>query len=322
MPEGMASADLELFERSLEHATANHDGAGLDAALAELGWHDALAVDRRAAVSLLFELQGSANVTSSAIDHVIASALDIDLDGTAVALPRVGHRGPPGELDDGQLHVHGVATAALAHADETLVVASAGSREVAVVVATASLDVRAVHGIDPRAELLEIIGVGIDIGSSEPALVTWTDAVALGQMALAHELVGASRTMLDLAREHALERIQFGRPISGFQAIRHRLAETLVAIEAADAVLAAAWDDQLPQTAAMAKALAGRGARTAARHCQQVLAGIGFTTEHPLHLYIRRVLVLDEVLGSTLVLTRALGRRLLDDPQLPPLLPL
>jgi alkylation response protein AidB-like acyl-CoA dehydrogenase len=53
-----------------------------------------------------------------------------------------------------------------------------------------------------------------------------------------------------------------------------------------------------------------------------VLAGIGFTTEHPLHLYIRRVLVLDEVLGSTQVLTRALGQGLLDDPHLPPLLPL
>ena len=48
----------------------------------------------------------------------------------------------------------------------------------------------------------------------------------------------------------------------------------------------------------MAKAVAGRQARTAARHCQQVLAGIGFTTEHPLHHYIRRTLVLDGLLGS------------------------
>ena len=52
---------------------------------------------------------------------------------------------------------------------------------------------------------------------------------------------GASRTMLDLAREHAVERVQFDRPIAGFQAVRHRLAETLVAIEAADAALDAAW---------------------------------------------------------------------------------
>ena len=72
----------------------------------------------------------------------------------------------------------------------------------------------------------------------------------------------------------------------------------------------------------MAKALAGRGARTAARHCQQVLAGIGFTTEHPLHRYVRRVLVLDELFGSARALTRQLGDELLDDRQLPPLLPL
>ena len=68
----------------------------------------------------------------------------------------------------------------------------------------------------------------------------------LAQLALGHELVGAARTMLELAREHALERIQFGQPISMFQAVRHRLADTLVAIETADAVLDAAWLDQSP----------------------------------------------------------------------------
>ncbi|MGH9274577.1 MAG: acyl-CoA dehydrogenase family protein, partial [Acidimicrobiales bacterium] len=128
--------------------------------------------------------------------------------------------------------------------------------------------------------------------------------------------------MLELAREHALERIQFGQPISRFQAVRHRLADTLVAIETADAVLAAAWLDQSPQTAAMAKSLAGRGARTAAGHSQQVLAGIGFTTEHPLHRYIRRVLVLDELFGAARSLTKELGDDLLTSRQLPPLLPL
>ncbi len=128
--------------------------------------------------------------------------------------------------------------------------------------------------------------------------------------------------MLDLARDHSLERIQFGRPIATFQAVRHRLADTLVAIETADAVLAAAWEDQSPQTAAMAKALAGRGARTAARHCQQVLAGIGFTTEHPLHRSIRRVLVLDELFGSARELTKTLGNELLASRQLPAQLPL
>ena len=113
-----------------------------------------------------------------------------------------------------------------------------------------------------------------------------------------------------------------GSRSAAFQAVRHRLADTLVAVETADAVLAAAWEDPSPPSPAMAKALAGRGARTAARHCQQVLAGIGFTTEHPLHRYVRRTLVLDGLFGSARSLTTALGNDLLHNRRLPPLLPL
>ena len=104
--------------------------------------------------------------------------------------------------------------------------------------------------------------------------------------------------------------------------MRHRLAETLVAIETAVAVVDAAWLDPTPVTAAMAKATAGRGARVAAKHCQQVLAGIGFTTEHDLHRYLRRLWVLDQLFGSSAVLTKRLGEDLLATRELPPLLPL
>jgi len=67
----------------------------------------------------------------------------------------------------------------------------------------------------------------------------------------------------------------------------------------------------------MAKAFAGRSARTVARHCQQVLAGIGFTTEHPLHLSVRRAIVLDQLLGAGTALTRALGTHILSSATLP-----
>ena len=132
----------------------------------------------------------------------------------------------------------------------------------------------------------------------------------------------ASRTMLRLARDHALERVQFDRPIAGFQAVRHRLAESLVAIEAADGAVAAAAEDGSPLTAGVAKAIAGRSARTVAAHCQQVLAGIGFTTEHPLYRSVRRALVLDHLLGDARSLTAALGADLLQARRLPALLPL
>ena len=128
--------------------------------------------------------------------------------------------------------------------------------------------------------------------------------------------------MLDLACEHARGRIQFDRPIASFQAVRHRLAETLVAVSMAEAMLDAAWLDPTGGLAAMAKAVAGRQARTAARHCQQVLAGIGFTVEHPFHRYVRRALVLDALLGTAASLTTSLGAELIDSRRLPPLLPL
>ncbi len=76
-----------------------------------------------------------------------------------------------------------------------------------------------------------------------------------------------------LARSHALDRTQFGRPVASFQAVRHRLAETLVALDGAEATLRR----RLGRTSArlLAKAAAGQAALTAARHCQQVLGGIG-----------------------------------------------
>ena len=104
--------------------------------------------------------------------------------------------------------------------------------------------------------------------------------------------------------------------------MRHRLAETLVAIETAVAVLDAAWLDPAPVTAAMAKASAGRSARVAAKHCQHVLAGIGFPTEHDLHHSLRRIWMLDQLFGSSAVLTKQLGEQLIASRELPPLLPL
>ncbi|OBB93088.1 acyl-CoA dehydrogenase family protein [Mycobacterium sp. 852002-40037_SCH5390672] len=135
-------------------------------------------------------------------------------------------------------------------------------------------------------------------------------ALHAGWRALGWWLVGTSRAMLSLARQHAVDRVQFGRHISSFQAIRHRLAETLVAIEGAEATLQAATECDDPQGlgSLLAKAAAGQAALTTARHCQQVLGGIGFTAEHPLHHHIKRSLILDGLLGSSRELTRQAGK--------------
>jgi hypothetical protein len=280
--------ELALFRLSIEQAVGAHSRKALDDALSELGWADALSADPRAAVSTLFELQGVANVTSSALDAVMGDALGVE---GPVVLPLLGSCERP----------VGRGLATFAFADRT----------------PAGLTVRAVDGIDPSLGLVEVTG---DFGTD--ASDQWPAALAAGQRALAHELVGASRAMLGLARDHAVERIQFGRPITAFQAVRHRLAESFVAIEAADAAVGAAWDVESPLTAAAAKAVAGRSARIVAKHCQQVLAGIGFTTEHPFHRYLRRALILDGLLGDARLLTRLLGEDLIKMRKLPPLLPL
>ncbi|MFE3543013.1 acyl-CoA dehydrogenase family protein [Nocardia sp. NPDC059177] len=139
--------------------------------------------------------------------------------------------------------------------------------------------------------------------------------LADGRRVLGWWLLGTGHAMLTLARTHALERAQFGRPLAAFQAVRHRLAETLVALDGAEAALLVADETALDPTRAddqvlaalLAKAAAGRAALTAARHCQQVLGGIGFTAEHSLHRHVRRTLVLDGLLGSARELTRAAG---------------
>ena len=131
--------------------------------------------------------------------------------------------------------------------------------------------------------------------------------VAEARVAVSWWLIGSARAMLTLARRHALDRIQFGKPIAGFQAVRHRLAETLVAIEGAEATLNLPDSDSPDLTSLLAKAAAGKAALTAAKHCQQVLGGIGFTEEHDLHHHVKRVLVLDGLLGSSRELTRKAG---------------
>ena len=256
---------------------------------------------------------------SSALDWLLAAALGEDGGHTSVVLPPLRRAAPPARVRAGRCEVRGIGTKAVARADSTVVVAEADGGPVAFTVKASSLELRSVRGLDPALGIVEVTG---DLEAVAGRPVDWEAAVSVGQLAVGHELVGLARAMLELARQHALDRVQFGRPISSFQAIRHRLAESLVAVEAADGLLAAAWDDPTPVTAAMAKAMAGRSARAVARHAQQVLAGIGFTTEHPFHRYVRRTIVLDQLLGASSVLTRQLGEDVLARATLPPTLPL
>jgi alkylation response protein AidB-like acyl-CoA dehydrogenase len=318
----MEAAERTLFEAGIRRATETADGVALSGALDDLGWRDALVADRPTAVSVLFECQGAATATSAALDWLLASALGTDAGGDAVVLPPLRRCDPPGRVDGEWCVVEGLGTAALDRFDTALVVAQTPDGVTTFAVDLGLLTRRPVQGLDPALGLVEVMGEFETAWAARPQAADWPAALAVGQLALGHELVGCGRVMLALARTHALERTQFGRPIGSFQAIRHRLAESLVALEAAAALLDAAWEDLSPVTAAMAKAFAGRSARAVARHCQQVLAGIGFTTEHPLHRSVRRTIVLDQLLGAGSLLTRALGTDIVSSGTLPPAFPL
>lgn len=121
---------------------------------------------------------------------------------------------------------------------------------------------------------------------------------------VAAELVGTCGTIFRTTLEHVKDREQFGVPIGSFQAIKHRLADAYLALEAARAavlVAAAALAEDDPRrglAVSTAKALAADCADIVAREGIQLLGGIGFTWEHDMHLYVKRALGSKSLLGT------------------------
>jgi alkylation response protein AidB-like acyl-CoA dehydrogenase len=116
----------------------------------------------------------------------------------------------------------------------------------------------------------------------------------LAAVALASEQVGGAQECLDMAVQYAKDRVQFGRPIGSFQAIKHKCADMLLEVESAkSAAYYAAWcaaelNDELPAVASLAKAYCSEAYFHATAENIQIHGGIGFTWEHPAHLYFKR----------------------------------
>lgn len=139
--------------------------------------------------------------------------------------------------------------------------------------------------------------------SSTPATLLGTDGggwdvletvLDLAVVALASEQVGGAQFVLDMAVQYAKDRVQFGRPIGSFQAIKHKCADMLLEVESAkSAAYYAAWcaaemNDELPSVASLAKSYCSEAYFHAAAENIQIHGGIGFTWEHPAHLYFKR----------------------------------
>lgn len=128
-------------------------------------------------------------------------------------------------------------------------------------------------------------------GKGWDLLSTVLDLAAVG---LAAEQVGGAQACLDASVEYAKVRVQFGRPIGSFQAIKHKCADMLLEVESAkSAAYYAGWcaaelNDELPSVASLAKAYCSEAYFHTTAENIQIHGGIGFTWEHPAHLYFKR----------------------------------
>ena len=142
---------------------------------------------------------------------------------------------------------------------------------------------------------LEFDGVnGKLIGNEGDGWNVLSRVLDLAAVGLAAEQVGGAQKVLEMAVEYAKVRVQFGRPIGSFQAIKHKCADMLLEVESAkSAAYYAGWcaselNDELPSVASLAKAYCSEAYFHAAAENIQIHGGIGFTWEHPAHLYFKR----------------------------------
>lgn len=145
------------------------------------------------------------------------------------------------------------------------------------------------------------------LGLNEPAF----EMLTLGRVAA---MAGCLERILELSLLYASEREQFGRPIAKFQAIQHNLAvvagEVAAASRAADAAIDALEGDRFPLEVAAAKARVGEAAGIVAESAHQVHGAMGFTHEHQLHHFTRRVWAWRDEYGNEAFWQQRLGRHL------------
>ena len=135
-------------------------------------------------------------------------------------------------------------------------------------------------------------------------------------IALAAEQVGGAQRVLDMSVEYAKVRVQFGRPIGSFQAIKHKCADMLLEVESAkSAAYYAMWaasedNDEVPVVASLAKAYCSDAYFHAAAENIQIHGGIGFTWEHDAHLYFKRAKTSELLLGDPTYHRELLAQRI------------
>lgn len=159
------------------------------------------------------------------------------------------------------------------------------------------------------------------LGEPESAGAAYEATLQRGAIALAAEQTGGAQAALDITVEYAKQRVQFDRPIGSFQAVKHRLADMLVKVEAARSAMcyaACVVDEnraELLEAAAIAKACCSDTFLDCAGEMIQLHGGIGFTWEHDAHLYFKRARASATLLGTPQYHRATLARWMgLDEP--------
>jgi alkylation response protein AidB-like acyl-CoA dehydrogenase len=135
-------------------------------------------------------------------------------------------------------------------------------------------------------------------------LVLLERVLDISRAAIAAEMLGGAHQAFETTIDYLKTRVQFGQPIGAFQALQHRAADMIGELElartAVEAALAAldADSDEAPALVSLAKALAGKAMRLAAREMVQMHGGIGMTDEHDAGLYLKRAQAADTAFGN------------------------
>ena len=248
--------------------------------------------------------------------------------GEQIAKNRYLKKIAAGELSDAYCDGHDALRKAVTHvahaAEADLMVLSrrgeGGMDYFTIAKGTSGLTITPEKTMDPTRSFASVDWSGVSEGDMIPlgygSEEQHQKLITQSFIALAAECVGGAQACLDMTLEYAGQRVQFGRPIASFQAIKHRCADMFVELEAArSAVYAAAiaTPEEKTEAALIAKAYASEAFYKIAGDAIQLHGGIGFTWEYPLHFFFKRARANKSMFGTPENAYASLAETLLGD---------
>jgi alkylation response protein AidB-like acyl-CoA dehydrogenase len=186
--------------------------------------------------------------------------------------------------------------------------------------------------LDQTRSMADVTFSDVTLGSDAALALDWRRGLGttldLARILMAAEQVGCAQQALDMTLEYVAERIQFGRTIASFQAVKHKAADMMLQVESARSLMlyaactADAWlrdavdDTSLQEAAAMVASSAGDAAFFVTGTGIQLHGGVGITEEYDIQLYFKRARALESYLGRPDESRETIAQLLLDEPAL------